>query len=263
MGALKRLEGKVAIITGSGSGIGRGVARLFAKEGASVAVVDVKPEGGMETVDLIKKEGGEAFFVQTNVLNVSQVKSMVSRVVERYGKVNVLHNNAGGWQREAHDTVLEDSEEEWDRLSDLNLKSVYVVSKEVLPRMIEQGGGAIVNTITINAFLTQPGTAAYSAAKAGAFQLTRAMALDYAKYNVRVNGIAPGEIHTPLWNSTYDNLPKSDEVKASVLSRIPLGRFGEPEDVAFPALWLASDEARYITGQIVPVDGGISAGVYP
>jgi NAD(P)-dependent dehydrogenase (short-subunit alcohol dehydrogenase family) len=259
----RRLEGKVSIITGSGSGIGRGVARLFAKEGAGVAVVDVKSEGGMETVDLIKKEGGEASFFQANVLNSSQVKSVVQKVVEKYGKINILHNNAGGWQREAHDTVLEDSEEEWDRLTDLNLKSVYLVSREVLSQMIEQGGGAIVNTITINAFLTQPGTAAYSAAKAGAFQLTRAMALDYAKYNVRVNGIAPGEIHTPLWNSTYDNLPNSIEVKKSVLGRIPLGRFGEPEDVAFPALWLASDEARYVTGQIITVDGGISAGVYP
>jgi NAD(P)-dependent dehydrogenase (short-subunit alcohol dehydrogenase family) len=148
-------------------------------------------------------------------------------------------------------------------LTDLNLKSIYVVSREVIPQMIKQGGGAIVNTITINAFLTQPGTAAYSAAKAGAYQLTRAMALDYAKHNIRVNGIAPGEIHTPLWLSTYDNLPNSKEVKQSVLNRIPLGRFGEPEDAAFPALWLASDEARYVTGQIITVDGGISAGVYP
>ena len=258
-----RLEGKAAIVTGSGSGIGRGIARLFAKEGAKLAVIDVKPEGGMETVELIKKDGGEASFYQANVLNASQVKSTVDQIVAKYGKINILHNNAGGWQKEAHDTVLEDSEEEWDRLTDLNLKSVYIVSRAVLPHMIKQGGGAIVNTITINAFLTQPGTAAYSAAKAGAFQLTRAMALDYAKHNVRVNGIAPGEIHTPLWNSTYDNLPNSKEVIQSVLNRIPLGRFGEPEDVAIPALWLASDEARYITGQVITVDGGISAGVYP
>ncbi len=261
--AAGRLAGKVALVTGSGSGIGRGVARLFAREAARVAVVDVKPEGGTETVELIEKEDREAIFVQANVLNPAQMKAAVAQIVGTFGAIHILHNNAGGWQREAHDTVLEDSEEEWDRLTDLNLKSVYVVSREVLPHMIKQGGGAIVNTITINAFLTQPGTAAYSAAKAGAFQLTKAMALDYAKYHVRVNGIAPGEIHTPLWNSTYDNLPNSNEVKQSVLNRIPLGRFGEPEDVAFPALWLASDEARYITGQIITVDGGISAGVYP
>lgn len=258
-----RLSGKVAIVTGSGSGIGRGIARLFAKEGARVAVVDLNGKGADETVNLIKEDGRKAFALQTNVLIGREVKRMVATVVRKCGRVDILQNNVGGWQKEIHDTVLEDVEEEWDRLIDLNLKSAYLVSREVIPHMIRQGGGSIVNTVTINAFLTQPGSAAYSAAKAGLFQLTRAMALDLAKYKIRVNGIAPGEIETPLWLATYNGLPNSEDVKRSVLSRIPLGKFGTPEEVAYPALWLASDESKYVTGQVIPVDGGISAGVYP
>lgn len=258
-----RLGGKVAVVTGSGQGIGRGIARLFAREGAKTVVVDMNEAGAKETAGLIQKDGGEAMALRANVLSAAEVKSVVDQVIGEYGRIDILHNNVGGWQKEAHDTVVDDTEQEWDRLIDLNLKSTFLVTHEVVPHMIKQGGGAIVNTITINAFLTQPGTAAYSAAKAGAFQFTRASALDLAKHNIRVNGIAPGEIETPLWLATYNNLPGSAQVKASVLARIPLGRFGTPEDVAFTALWLASDEARYVTGQIITVDGGITAGVYP
>ncbi|MDG6926612.1 MAG: SDR family oxidoreductase [Nitrososphaerota archaeon] len=258
-----RLGGKVAVVTGSGQGIGRGIARLFAREGAKTVVVDMNEAGAKETAGLIQKDGGEAMALKANVLSAAEVKSVVDQVIGKYGRIDILHNNVGGWQKEAHDTVVDDTEQEWDRLIDLNLKSTFLVTHEVVPHMIKQGGGAIVNTITINAFLTQPGTAAYSAAKAGAFQFTRASALDLAKHNIRVNGIAPGEIETPLWLATYNNLPGSAQVKASVLARIPLGRFGTPEDVAFTALWLASDEARYVTGQIITVDGGITAGVYP
>lgn len=236
---------------------------MFAKEGAKVVVVDMNETGANETADIIKKDGREAVAVKANVLNAAEVKSFVNGAVSRFGRIDILHNNVGGWQREAHDTVIDDDEAEWDRLINLNLKSTFNVSHEVVPHMVKQGGGSIVNTVTINAFLTQPGTAAYSAAKAGVFQFTRAMALDLAKHKIRVNGIAPGEIETPLWLNTYNNLPNSDQVKASVLARIPLGRFGTPEDVAFTALWLASDEARYVTGQIITVDGGITAGVYP
>jgi NAD(P)-dependent dehydrogenase (short-subunit alcohol dehydrogenase family) len=258
-----RLSGKIGVVTGSASGIGRAIARLFAKEGATVVVVDINAQGGEETVELIRRESGSAQFIHASVVDASQIKRMVGEVIAAYGRIDVLHNNAGGWQLEQHDTVVDNNEGEWDKLINLNLKSIFQVSKEVIPQMIKQGGGAIVNTVTINAFLTQPGSAAYSAAKAGLYQLTKAMALDYAKYNIRVNGIAPGEILTPLWLASYNGLPKADEVKESVRRRIPMGRFGEAEEVAFPALWLASDEARYVTGEIITVDGGISAGVYP
>jgi NAD(P)-dependent dehydrogenase (short-subunit alcohol dehydrogenase family) len=259
-----RLRGKVSIVTGSASGIGRAIARLFAKEGATVVVVDINDNGGSETAELIKRESGnDARFIHASVVDGTQIKRMVAEVTDAYGRIDVLHNNAGGWQLEQHDTVIDNNEEDWDKLIDLNLKSIFQVSREVIPQMMKQGGGAIVNTVTINAFLTQPGSAAYSAAKAGLYQLTKAMALDYAKYNIRVNGIAPGEILTPLWLASYNGLPKADEVKESVRRRIPMGRFGEAEEVAFPALWLASDEARYVTGEIITVDGGISAGVYP
>jgi NAD(P)-dependent dehydrogenase (short-subunit alcohol dehydrogenase family) len=258
-----RLSGKISIVTGSASGIGRAIAQLFAKEGATVIVVDINAKGGGETVDLIEREKGKARFIHASVLDTDEIKGMVGEIISTYGRIDVLHNNAGGWQVEQHDTVIENNEGEWDKLIDLNLKSVYRVSREVLPQMIKQGGGAIVNTVTINAFLTQPGSAAYSAAKAGLYQLTKAMALDYAKHKIRVNGIAPGEILTPLWLASYNSLPNAEQVKDSVRRRIPMGRFGEPEEVAFAALWLASDEARYVTGEIITVDGGISAGVYP
>jgi NAD(P)-dependent dehydrogenase (short-subunit alcohol dehydrogenase family) len=258
-----RLSGKVAVVTGSGSGIGRGIARLFAREGARTVIVDIRLEGGEETLRLIREDGGEGMFMKASVLSTDEIKGMVEEVVKVYGRIDVLHNNAGGWQLAQHDTVLENTEAEWDKLVDLNLKSIFIVSKEVIPQMVKQGGGAIINTITINAFLTQPGTAGYSAAKAGAYTLTKAMALDYAKNKIRVNGVAPGEILTPLWENSYNSLPNAEEVKASVLRRIPLGRFGAPSDVAYAALWLASDESQYVTGQVITVDGGISAGVYP
>jgi len=259
---MDRLSGKVAIVTGSSSGIGKSCAVTFAKEGAKVAVVDIDSSGGQDTVDSIKRAGGEAIFVRTNVTSVEEVKKMVEEVSRHFGKINILHNNAGGWKRALHDTVTEDSEKEWKQLIELNLNSVYFVSSAVIPKMIESGGGSIINTATINAFMGQRETAAYSAAKAGVYQLTKAMALDYAEHKIRVNGLAPGEIVTPQHMATINTLPDPKAATEALRLKIPLGRLGEPEDVALAALWLASDDSRYITGQVIVVDGGLTAGYY-
>ena len=204
---MERLQGKVALVTGSGSGIGRATTLLFAKEGAKVAVNDVSEKGGEETVELVRSAGGDAIFFKADATKAEDVKSMVDEVIKRYGKIDILHNNVGGWQRENQDTVTQDSEEEWNRLIELNLKSAFLVSKHVIPYMIKNGGGSIINTITTNAYMNYPGNEAYGASKGGLRELTRAMCLDYAKHNIRVNGLVPGETRTPQWQATIDTLP--------------------------------------------------------
>jgi NAD(P)-dependent dehydrogenase (short-subunit alcohol dehydrogenase family) len=257
-----RLEGNVALITGAGSGIGRAVATLFAKEGASVAVIDIVEAGGRETEQMVRKDGGKAMFLKCDVTKYSEVKSMVSTIVDAFGKIDILHNNVGGWQREQKDTVVNDTETEWDRLMNLNLRGTFLVSKEVIPHMIKNGGGSIINTITTNAYMNYPGNAAYGASKGAIKELTREMCLDYAKYNVRVNGLVPGETITPQWNASMDASPNPQEARDSLLRKIPMGRFSQPEDIALGALFLASKDARYVNGHILFVDGGLTAGFY-
>jgi NAD(P)-dependent dehydrogenase (short-subunit alcohol dehydrogenase family) len=260
---MRRLEGKVAIITGSGSGIGRATALLFAEEGAKVVVVDIDPKGGEETVRKIKEKNGEASFVQTNVMKYEEVKMLIDRVIMEYGKIDVLHNNAGGWVKGFSDTVIDDQESEWNRMIDLNLKSLYYTSKEVVPHMMKAKKGSIINTVTMNATVVTPGTQAYSAAKAGALSLTKSMSIDFGKYGIRVNGISPGEVLTPQWIATINTAPDPEHAKQSIIKKIPLGRLAEAEDVARVALWLASDESEYISGVNIPVDGGLTAGYTP
>jgi NAD(P)-dependent dehydrogenase (short-subunit alcohol dehydrogenase family) len=255
-----RLDGKVALITGSGSGIGRATAVLFAREGAKVAVNDVIENGGQVTVQLIRTTGGDATFFRADVTQAVEVESMVNEVVKKYGKIDILHNNVGGWQRENLDTVTRDSEEEWNRLIDLNLKSTFLVSKHVVPHMIANGGGSIINTITTNAYMNYAGNEAYGASKGGVRELTRAMCLDYAKNNIRVNGLVPGETRTPQWEATFDVFPNGKEAMDLLLKKIPAGRFAQPEDIALGALFLASEDSRYVNGHILFVDGGLTAG---
>jgi NAD(P)-dependent dehydrogenase (short-subunit alcohol dehydrogenase family) len=242
------LEGKRAIVTGAGSGIGRASALRLAEEGASVAVVDLNPEGAGETVALVERAGGRAMAVRTNVTLRAEVEAMVERVRAAWGGVDVLMNNAGG---SLHSPFLELEEAEWDKVVDLNLKAVYLCSRPVARLMVDQGAGCIIN-VTSNYGVTGSGIRAhYSAAKAGVIGLTKAMALDLGPYGVRVNAVGPGPTNTARvrGNST-------EEAWAARAQTIPLRRIGEPEDLADAVAFLASDRARYITGQVLHVNGG-------
>jgi meso-butanediol dehydrogenase / (S,S)-butanediol dehydrogenase / diacetyl reductase len=243
---MSRLEGKAAIVTGGGSGIGRAICTRFAAEGASVVVADIAGERAEEVAAEI---GGRA--VQGDVT----VAADVSRIVEAAGPVDVLVNNAGGGM---NDDLLEIDEEAWDGDVALNLKSAFLCTKAVVPQMRERGRGAIVNIASVNgmAFFAND---AYSAAKAGVLQLTRSTAVRYGRFGIRANAIAPGTIRTPLWQERVDKQPAIFE---RLVRWYPLGRVGEPEDVAAAAAFLASDEASWITGEVLRVDGGLLSGNY-
>jgi len=259
---MNRLQNKVALITGSGSGIGRATAILFAKEGARIAVNDIREADGKATAEMIHKAGGESTFFSADVTNGAQVKSLVEGVISKYSKIDILHNYVGGWRREGNDTVVQDDEREWDRLINLNLRGTYLVSKEVIPHMIKNKGGSVINTITTNAYMNYVGAEAYGAAKGAVRELTRAMCLDYAKHNIRVNGLVPGETVTPQWEASVNAAPNPEEAKRFFLTKIPQGRFASAEDIARGALFLASDDADYVNGHILFVDGGLTAGFY-
>jgi NAD(P)-dependent dehydrogenase (short-subunit alcohol dehydrogenase family) len=259
---LSRLQGKVALITGSGSGIGRATALLFAKEGAKVAVNDVNQKGGQETVTMIREAGGEASFYAVDVTKLKEVEVMINEILAKYKRIDILHNNVGGWQREMNDTVVDDTEQEWDRLINLNLRGTFLVSKLVIPHMIRAGGGSIINTVTTNAYMNYQRSEAYATAKGGLRELTRSMCLDYAKFNIRVNGLVPGETRTPQWEATINSAPDPKAAEQFLLTKIPMGRLANPEDIALGALFLASDDSQYVNGHILFVDGGLTAGFY-
>jgi NAD(P)-dependent dehydrogenase (short-subunit alcohol dehydrogenase family) len=258
---MDRLKGRVALITGSGSGMGRATARLFSKEGATVAVSDIDERGGNETVAAVRAEGGVASFFRCDVTKGVEVKATVDAIIAKYGRIDIVHSHVGGDIGPA-DTVVEDSEEDWERLMNLNIKSHFLVTKSVIPHMIRQGGGAIIITITTNAFMNYRHVQAYGTTKSALIQLTKSLAMDYAENNIRVNALAPGEILTPLWEKHFNAHPNPAEAKEAVRRKIPIGRIGTAEEVASCALFFASDDARYVTGNILFVDGGLMAGFY-
>lgn len=250
-----RLNNKIALVTGAGSGIGQAIAELFAQEGARVVVDDRYGPRAQETVERIKAAGGEALAVEADVSKKAAVEAMVAQALSSYGRVDILVNNAAVG---TGDDILQIDEADWDAGLAVVLKSVYLCCRAVLPGMIAQKSGAIVNIASVNG-LTGLGEEAYSAAKAGVINLTQNMALKYGRFNVRANVICPGTIQTPIWQP---QLQKDPQIFERLIPWYPLGRIGQPEDVARAALFLASDEAAWITGVTLPVDGGLMAGSY-
>lgn len=247
-----RLENKVAIITGAGSGIGKASAKLFAKEGAKVVVADLNEEGGQQTVSEIKDGGGEAIFVKTDVSKAEDIDAMVLKCVETYGELDILFNNAGVVSMGKIDAT---TEEDWQKVIDVDLKGVFLGCKRAIPEMEKVGKGKIISTASIAGLVGFDGVAAYCAAKGGVVNLTRELALECAPKKINVNAIAPGVIETAM---TKDILADPTQ-KAGMQAGTPYPRLGEPEDIAYAALYLASDESDFVTGHTLVVDGGWTA----
>ena len=249
-----RLEGKVAIITGSSSGLGRATAVLFAKEGAQVVVnADHNVAGGEETVRLVRAAGGEAVFVHGSVSKAADCKRMVKAAIDSFGKLNILVNNAG---IEIRGGILTLSEEDWDGMLDVDLKGIFMCSREAIPEMIKAGGGSVVNVASVLSFAVVPERAAYVAAKGGVIQLTRSIALDCARYNIRCNALIPGFFLTPMLEQSLTDSGDYEGTKKTLENKSVWGRAGRPEELAYSALFLASDESSFTTGSVLRCDGG-------
>jgi NAD(P)-dependent dehydrogenase (short-subunit alcohol dehydrogenase family) len=248
------LEGKIVLVTGAGSGIGRESALAFAASGARVMVSDVVVEGGEETVGQIRAAGGEATFKRTDVSQRAEVEALVRQTVETYGRVDCAHNNAGIEGDMA--PTADCTEANWDRTIAINLKGVWLCMRYEIPQMLEQGSGVIVNTSSVAGLVGFVNLPAYVATKHGVAGLTRTAALEYAQQGIRVNAVCPGVIHTPM----IDRIVGGDaEAEAQFTALEPVGRMGSPAEVAQAVVWLCSDAASFVTGVAMPVDGGFVA----
>ncbi len=246
-----QFEGKVALVTGAASGIGRASALAFAREGARIVVADLAVDGGEETVRMIESADGAAMFCQTDVSKAADVEKLIEQAVSEYGRLDYAHNNAGVLGKAM--PVADFSEEEWDRQIAVNLKGVWLCIRYEIPQMLQQGGGAIVNTSSAAGLVGMQALAPYTASKHGVAGLKKSAALDYAKSNIRVNAVCPGFIDTPMVRGIED--PKA--FPTDVMPAIP--RMGKPEDVANAVVWLCSDAASYVTGHLLAVDGAMTA----
>lgn len=247
----RQLEGKVALVTGGGSGIGRASALAFAREGAKVAVVDVNVKGGEETVQMIRAAGGESIFVKTDVSKASEVEVMVNKTIETYGRLDCAYNNAGVGQ--SRRLTADCDEEDWDRVISINLKGVWLCMKYEIPPMLQQGKGAIVNAASVLGLVGRDRRSAYTASKHGVVGLTKVAALEYATAGIRVNAVCPGLIRTPAVEHAWSHNP---EAEAQAKAAQPMGHPGTPEEVAEVVVWLCSDAASFVNGHAMAVDGG-------
>jgi NAD(P)-dependent dehydrogenase (short-subunit alcohol dehydrogenase family) len=250
----RELEGKIGLVTGGTSGIGRDASVLFARAGAKVVVAGRREVEGKETVDLIQAAGGEGLFVKADVSRAADVEALVQKTVEKFGRLDVAFNNAGvegNWI-----PIAEQSEEEWDRTIDINLKGVWLCLKHEIRQMLKQSGGAIVNMASVAGWIGSAGAATYCASKHGVIGLTKSAALETARDGIRINAVCPAVIETPMGERLFG----APEMKQFALGLHPIGRFGTPMEVAEAVVWMCSDRASFMTGQSLVLDGGFLAG---
>ena len=248
------MRGKVALVTGASSGIGRATAIAFSAAGATVVVSDVDRPGGEETVSLIENAGGTATFIHADVSEAADVEALISGIVASHGQLDYAFNNAGIEGRQA--SIAEATEENWDRVTSIDLKGCFLCMKYELQQMLKQGSGSIVNCASIAGLVGFPGTSAYVASKHGVIGLTKSAALECASTGIRVNAVCPGVIATPMVDRVTGKAP---EAEAAMARMQPMERVGQPEEIAAAVLWLCSDAASFVTGIAMPVDGGYVA----
>jgi NAD(P)-dependent dehydrogenase (short-subunit alcohol dehydrogenase family) len=246
----RQFEGKVALVTGAGAGIGRATAALFSAQGASVVVADISADGGEETVRMIKESGGNAIFSQTDVTQPDEVEALIKKAVEKYGRLDCAHNNAGSPGRSTG--LVDCTVEEWDAVMNLNLKGTFLCMKYEIPQMLKQGAGAIVNTSSTMGLVAHGKAPAYATSKHGIIGMTRSAALEYVQDNIRINAICPGNTDTSIFDQLKENMP---EAYQGLVAATPIGRFAQPEEIANAVIWLCSDAASYCSGHAMVVDG--------